>query len=200
LSDVLIASLQKRIDELTGENATIRAEAKNRRLKGKTLQEEVDGLKAQVTTLTTERDNLKTVATAQPSELQAEVDSLRAKLRDRDHRDKFKELAKAQGVTDPKAQDDLWSLSGYKAETDQIDETKITAAITSSLAGRDWLKAAPAPDGANGSAAGAATQTAQAAAQATRPAGPGVTRGAGSSTTDLDKSLEAALPDAFRLA
>ena len=51
MSDVLISSLQKRVDDLTTELATIRAEAKDRRLKGRAFKEENDALKAQVATL-----------------------------------------------------------------------------------------------------------------------------------------------------
>ena len=40
MSETLIASLQKRIDELTQEKATLAAEAKDRRLKGRALKEE----------------------------------------------------------------------------------------------------------------------------------------------------------------
>lgn len=179
MSEVLIASLQKRIDELTSENATIKQEAKSRRLKGKSLQEELDGLKTQVDSLTKERDTLKAAATAQPHELQSTIDTLRSQIRERDHKDAFKRLAKDAGAkTEDNAIADLWNASGYKADSDAIDDAKITAAIASALAGRDWLKAAQAPDGANGNGAGASTQTAHGADNGNRLPGPGVNRGA----------------------
>jgi hypothetical protein len=199
-SDTLISSLQKRIDDLTTDNATIRAEAKNRRLKGKTLSEELDAARAQIVTLTSERDGLMTAAKAQPHELQAQVDEYRAKLRDRDHRDKFKQLATAAGVTQDKALDDLWSLSGYRPEQDAIDETKITAAITSTLSGRDWLKAAPALVDANGQPTEAGKAAAEAAANATRSPGPGANRGTEAGNNDREAALEAKYPNAFRIA
>jgi chromosome segregation ATPase len=192
MSDVLIASLQKRVDDLTGELATIRAEAKSRRIKGKALGEENDTLKTQLATLTTERDTLAAAAKAQPHELQVQLDEYKGKLRDRDHRDKFTTLAKAAGVTQDKALDDLWQLSGYKAEADEIDDTKITAAITSTLKDRDWLKAAPA--------SGDATTPPPSGANATLQSGPGAHRGGAAGSTDLDKALEARYPNAFRLA
>jgi chromosome segregation ATPase len=200
MSEVLIASLQKRIDELTQEKAVLASEAKSRRLKAKAIAEENETLKSTVGALTTERDALKSRAEAAPHELQAQVDEYKGKLRDRDHRDKFKALAHAAGVTQDKALDDLWQLSGYKAEADEVDDAKITAAITGALAGRDWLKAAPAPVGANGKPAAPATTTAQVAAHDTRSPGPGASRGGASTTPDFDAVLAAKYPAAGRLA
>jgi FtsZ-binding cell division protein ZapB len=203
MSETLIADLQKRINELTTENASLKTEAKGRRHKNKSLQEEVDGLKAQVASLATERDGLKAAATAQPHELQTKIDELQGKLRDRDHRDKFRELAKAKGVTQEKALDDLWQLSGYKPDADEIDEPKLTAAITSALAGRDWLKAA-APDGANGQPPGGGTQSPQGGANGNRQPGPGANRGsgAGDNAIDTDAQFRAVTGhgNAFRIA
>jgi FtsZ-binding cell division protein ZapB len=199
MSDVLIASLQKRVDELTTETATLRAEAKSRRVKGKALAEENDNLKAQVATLTSDRDGLKAQVDAKPGELQGEVDKLRGEIRDRDHKDAFRRLAKTAGVNEA-ALDDAWQLSGYKPEGDQLDEAKITAAITSTLSGRDWLKAAPAPDGANGTPGASGTIPPPRGANATLPPGPGANRGGGAGSTDPDKALEAQYPNAFRIA
>ena len=202
MSDVLISSLQKRVDDLTTELATIRAEAKDRRLKGRAFKEENDALKAQVATLTTERDTLDAKAKAKPGELQTEIDSLKGKLRDRDHRDAFARLAKTAGArTDAKAIDDLWHASGYKAEADEINEPQITAAIGSALEGRDWLKAAaPAAEAAKGQPAGSGKQTAQAAAHATREPGPGANRGGGAGSSDPNEALAARYPNAYRIA
>jgi hypothetical protein len=200
VSDALIASLQDRINQLQQENATIRAEAKDRRIKGKAQKERLEELERALGEIAAERDEYKTAIEAEPHELQKQVDEYRGKLRDRDHRDKFRELARTQGVTHDKALDDLWSLSGYKADADTVDETKLTAAITGALAGRDWLKATPAPAGANGTAGAPATTAAQSAAEVTRPPGPGATRGAGSGTGDPDAALAARYPDASRLA
>ncbi len=200
MSDVLIASLQQQIERLQAENATIRAEAKDRRIKGRALKEENDRYAAALTELADERDKYKLAIEAEPHELQARVDEYKGKLRDRDHRDKFRELARAQGVTQDKAIDDLWSLSGYKAEADEVDDAKITAAISTALQGRDWLKATPATEVANGKPAGSGTKSAQAADQATRTPGPGATRGGASGNSDPDAALAVAFPNAYRIA
>ncbi len=201
MSDTLIASLQKRIDELTAENATLRSEAKDRRLKGKALREENEQYARALEDLAAERDKYKAAIEAKPGELQATVDELRGRLRDRDHRDRFQTLARKAGVAEGKALDDLWQLSGYKPESDDIDESKITAAIGTALEGRDWLKAAPAPEGTNGKGGQtAAKQTAPAAAHETRSAGPGASRGGSATTPDFDAVLKAKYPNASRLA
>ena len=172
MSEPLIASLQEQITRLQADNATLRAEAKDRRIKGRTLKEENERFASALEELAAERDRYKEVLEAEPHELQAQVDEYRGKLRDRDHKDKFRALAKTAGVNEA-ALDDLYSLSGYKPEADDIDESKITAAITSTLSGRDRLRAAPAAAAANGKPAGSGTAAAQGAAPVTREPGPG---------------------------
>ena len=198
MSETLIASLQQQVDRLTTDNATLRAEAKSRRVKGKGLAEENETLRAQVATLTTERDDFKAKLDAKPGELQATIDTLQGQLRDRDHKDKFRSLAKTAGINES-ALDDAWQLSGYKAEGD-IDETKITAAITSTLSGRDWLKAAPAAETANGQPGASGKIPPPSGAHANLPSGPGAHRGGAAGSSDPDKALEAQYPNAFRLA
>lgn len=199
MSETLIASLQQQVDRLTSDNATLRAEAKQRRHKAKGLGEENETLRTQLATVTTERDTFKSSLDAKPGELQAKIDSLQGKLRDRDHKDAFRSLAKAAGVNEA-AIEDAWIISGYKPEGDELDETKIKAAIGSTLQGRDWLKAAPAAESATGSPGAPGTTPAQRAVPANLPQGPGANRGGAAGTTDPEKQLEAQYPDAFRLA
>jgi predicted nuclease with TOPRIM domain len=205
VEDAIIGTLQNRITQLEQECATLRAEAKDRRIKGKALREENERIVEAYKQLETERDEYKTAFETEPSELQAQVEEYRGKLRDRDHRDKFKELATAAGVTAPKAIEDLYQLSGYKPEKDEIDEQTIQAAIGSTLQGRDWLKSPTTAAGAaNGQPAGSGTRTGQAPGQATpqpplQP-GPGASRGGASVRDDSEAVLEAKYPNAFRLA
>jgi hypothetical protein len=153
VDDSIITTLQNRISQLEGDCATLRAEAKDRRLKARALREENERFANALEETAQERDRYKQAIEAEPHELQTQVDSLRGQIRDRDHRDRFKTLAQAAGVNSSKALDDLYQLSGYKPEADEIDEVKIKAAIGQALQGRDWLKSsAPAPGGANGGA------------------------------------------------
>jgi hypothetical protein len=204
----VVPLLQNRITELEHTLAKVRAEAKQRREKIEALTAEKENLTAEnkrfasaLEEVAHERDQYKAAIEAEPHALQAQVNEYRGKLRDRDHRDKFRELAAAAGVTNPKALDDLYQLSGYKPEADEIDEKKLTAAIGQALQGRDWLKSpAPAADAANGQPAGSGTQTAQGARLATLQPGPGASRGGASVKDDTDSVLEAKYPNAFRIA
>lgn len=73
-----------------------------------------------------------------PNELGAEVDRLKGELRTRDHRAKFGDLAREAKVR-PDALGDLWDLSGYRAEADEIDEDAMRAAITKAVETRPYL-------------------------------------------------------------
>jgi hypothetical protein len=88
------------------------------------------------------------------------IKELEGKLREVKHRAKFDELAKAAGVK-PKALDDLWEKSGYKAEGDAPDEAAITAAIDKQRAERDYLFDAPAEGGQQGQEQGQGQQQQQ---------------------------------------
>jgi uncharacterized protein (DUF3084 family) len=202
VDDSIINTLQTRISQLEGDCATLRAEAKDRRLKARALREENERFASALEQTAQERDQYKQAIEAEPHELQTQVDSLRGQIRDRDHHNRFKTLAQAAGVHSSKALDDLYQLSGYKPEADEIDETKIQAAIGQALQGRDWLKSsAPAPGGANGKPAGAGATAGQNPSQATHyPPGPGATRGGASRVEDADADLAAQFPNAFRLA
>ena len=94
------------------------------------LERQVEALTAQISTLTSERDEYRTALT----DVAAERDSLKtapdaasriaeleASIRDRTHFDRFAELAKGAKAKDA-ALKHLWQVSGYKAEADDIDE------------------------------------------------------------------------------
>lgn len=200
MSETLIQSLQQQIERLQAEAATLRAEAKDRRIKGRALKTENEEYQAALADLAAERDRYKAAIEAEPHELQAQVDAYKSKLRDRDHKDKFRSLATKAGVTQDKALDDLWQLSGYKPDADEIDDGKITAAISSALTGRDWLKAATGAAAPNATSAGTGTRGAATATQETRSPGPGANRGAASGSGDPDAELAAKYPSASRLA
>jgi FtsZ-binding cell division protein ZapB len=135
--------LQRRLDELTRENESLRREAKDRRIKGKTLAADLDEARKQLGEATAERDRLK----ATPDELQARVAELQGELRTGKHRSRFDELAKELKVR-PEALADLWSLSGYKAEADLISDDAIKTAIAGTLKNRPHFVV---EDGAGGS-------------------------------------------------
>jgi chromosome segregation ATPase len=98
------------------------------------LQRQVESLTAQLQSLTSERneyrdalteiseerDTLKTKVAA-PDAQAARIAELEASIRDRNHFDKFTELAKGAKAKEA-ALKHLWQVSGYKAEADEPDE------------------------------------------------------------------------------
>src|SRR4051812_46357717 len=95
--DTTSAFLQKRLTELESENASLKAENKDRRIKAKKGEGELESLRKQLGDLTTERDTFKAKAEAAPNELQAKVDQLEGTLRSRDHRDAFAAVKEFDG-------------------------------------------------------------------------------------------------------
>ncbi|HWE35655.1 MAG TPA: hypothetical protein VG406_03720 [Isosphaeraceae bacterium] len=90
----------------------------------------------------TDRDALQGRLSAEPSELQAQLDEARGQLRTIKHRDRFGALAKdgAHGLS-PDAVDAAWELSGYQAEGDLVDDKALVAAIRRVVATHPVLKA-----------------------------------------------------------
>jgi hypothetical protein len=96
---------------------------------------------AAIAALTAQVDQLK--GNADPQGLARKVAELQGQLRQRDHRAVFDRVAKAAGATED-VLDDLWQLSGYKAESDTPDEASISAAIAEQKEKRARFFAPPA--------------------------------------------------------
>ncbi len=101
------------------------------------LERQVESLTAQLQTLTSERDEYRDAV----NDLAAERDSLKTApeasariaelegaIRDRNHFDKFAELAKGAKAKDA-ALKHLWQVSGYKAEADEIDDKALQTLV-----------------------------------------------------------------------
>lgn len=152
MSEVLIASLQKRIEELTGELAGVKAASKERQQKGKVAAAELERLRAESAALATERDTYRARAEAGPVELNAKVAELEGMLRARDHRDAF---AKVKEFTSPDGKkyqfregvdvESLWQLTGYRAEGATPDAQAITAKLGEAATAHPFLFAEVAP-------------------------------------------------------
>jgi len=183
MSEALIASLQKRIDDLTGQVAQLNAEGKTRRIENKRIKAELEDARGQVAALTTQRDTLQNQANAGPAELQAQVADLQGKLLARDHRDAFggvKEFSvKGEDGKESKytlnkgvSVDDLWTALGYKAEGETPDAAKVSGLLSGAVATKPYLFA-PASGETPTNAAGAATT---AAGHGVGRPGPGASR------------------------
>ena len=182
----LIRSLEARIAALEGENKKLSAEAAKRRQRGKELQEALDAVTAERDELAAGFDALDAEhaefkeRSAQPeSEKDQRIAELENQLRTRDHKETFRELAKKANVRED-ALNDLWDLSGYKAETDQADEATLGELIAAKLKGRDYLlkpveTTTAAADAATPNAAANGVASAAITTPATKP-GPGAVR------------------------
>lgn len=127
-----------------------------------TAVKERDTFKAERDRLMTENAELK--KTADTSVAVKRVAELEGKLRDLDHRKVFDRTAKAKGATDA-ALDDLWTLSGYKAEAPEADEAALGTLIDAQKTARPYLF-------------GGTTETPKNGAPPAKP-GPGSGQGAG---------------------
>jgi FtsZ-binding cell division protein ZapB len=163
MSDALIGSLQKRIDELTGENATLKSEAKDRRIAGKKLKEQLDALQKEHEKAVQERDGFKAKAEAAPGEKDAEIGRLQGEIRTRDHKDAFAGVKELKiKAKDEKGQDiedtytfndgvkveDVWGKAGYAPEGDVPDAAKITELYGKAREAAPYLFAKKAADAA----------------------------------------------------
>ena len=141
----LIRSLEARIAALEGENKKLSAEAAKRRQTAKELREQLDAVAAErdefaqaFEVIDTEYSEFKEQSTLPESEKDHMIADLQQQLRTRDHKEAFREIARKANVRED-ALNDLWDLSGYKAEADQADEATLQELITAKLKGRDWL-------------------------------------------------------------
>jgi hypothetical protein len=118
--------------------AEAREEYRRRKLKDaiNMLTNERDTANKRVEGLTKELESLK--AKTDNSALAKQNQELRQQLRTIEHRKVFDRLAMEQGA-DPRALDDLFTASGWKADSDTFDETEMTAAITGQRDQRPYL-------------------------------------------------------------
>jgi hypothetical protein len=179
MSEALISQLQRQIDSLTSENATLKGEAKDRRIAGKRLKAELETARGQLASLTTERDAAlkgrdeaaKALADS-PSEWQRKFTELQGQVVRRDHRDAW---AKALGdqLADKVSPEDVWSkIPDFKAEGDLPSAEAIAERAKAVREAAPYLFK-PA-ETAGQAAAGAATEP---ITTGRREAGPGAGRG-----------------------
>lgn len=144
MSDEAIKSLNVRIEQLLNENAQLKAESRDRRIKGKKAQVEFEALQKTHDLVVKDRDGWKVKAEATTPELTAKVQELSGIIRDGKHDAAFADSATKHGI-DPKtpagkqALADLRQLSGYKAEADEPDPTAIDASIAAAKVARPYL-------------------------------------------------------------
>ncbi len=131
MSEELIKSLERQLKQANDESAKRRGENKTLKARITELEGQVGPANQTITTLTKERDELKKAAEAAPGEKDLKIAELTGKLRTINHKAAFTKLAETKGVN-PAAVDALWTVSiagGYKPETDEPDEAKLTEVV-----------------------------------------------------------------------
>jgi hypothetical protein len=143
----------KATDSNGGLIARLGAKLRAARDQVKNLTTENATLKTQVTTLTTENTDLKTKADSDTN--RKRVAELEGEIRTGKHRAKFDQLVKDAGGN-PEAADDIYAWSGYKADSDTIDEAAMKTAIDGVKAKKPFAFGAAAAAQNNGNGAPAA--------------------------------------------
>ena len=92
-----------------------------------TLTSQRDEYRDALETITSERDGLKSQV-SNPDAQAARIAELEGTIRDQAHYEKFSGLAKQSHAKDT-ALKHLWQVSGYKAETDVIDEKALQSLV-----------------------------------------------------------------------
>jgi outer membrane murein-binding lipoprotein Lpp len=147
MSETLINSLNSRVSELTTQVAQLNAALKQERGEKKTLRTDLEKAQGQVTSLTTERDTWKQKAESAPGEQSQRITDLEGQLRQRDHRDGFREAALAAGVK-PEAVGDLYQLLGVKPGDTAPKPEDFAEPLKAARTARAWaFGEAPAADG-----------------------------------------------------
>lgn len=132
------------IVQLRKELESVREEAAKKRISNRDLKDENDRLRADLDTTTKERNELNSKV-GKPSELQERIDALLKENRTLKHRGVFEKAATTAGVkSNPKALDTLWAATGLAADTDEVDDQAISAAIESAKESHDFLFDPPA--------------------------------------------------------
>jgi len=103
------------------------------------LKKQVDDLEARVAGLTAERDDARKALQEAPAKDKERIAELEGLIRSRTHRDAFARLAKDK--IKPDALDDAYALSGWKAESDEVDEANMGGVIVSLIESKPYLRA-----------------------------------------------------------
>lgn len=119
-------------------NTNANAEAAKYRKAAAARKQRIAELEASLATLTKERDDALKALTETPTADKDRIAELEGTLRTRSHRDAFNRLA--SGKIKSEALDDAFALSGWKAESDDVDEENMGAVIGSLVESKPYLR------------------------------------------------------------
>ena len=139
MSEDLLKILERRLSEADRGNAGLQAEIKSLRKAKREISEKLESIqaeggkysessKSELALLEKDRDVWKSKAEAAPSEKDAQIAELSGKIRERDHRDAWKD-AIGKDLHEKASVDDVWAKVGYKPEADVIDVNQINELV-----------------------------------------------------------------------
>lgn len=137
--------------------ANANAEAARHRKKAAELKAQLEAVQAKFADLEIELDDTRKKLESAPGDAAAKIADLESKLRGRVHRDAFNRLA-AEKIR-PDALDDAFALSGWKVESDDIDENTMGEVIGSLIESKPYLKAEEAKSPVEASTSPAAARS-----------------------------------------
>lgn len=133
----------RRDDPNFGLVARLGTKARGLKDENKRLAEERDRLRAERDALAVERDSYRLQADGNAQRERAEA--LAGQLRALRHQERFRTLAREAGA-DPATAEDLWTLSGYQPESDDVDDAALGAVIAGLKRSRPRFFDAQPPD------------------------------------------------------
>lgn len=129
-------------DSLLDRNEKLAGAVRRYRLEAESAQKQAKELEKQLKSLEAERDEL--AKKADTSVAAQKIEELTGRLRTMAHRQAFDAAALKAGAQ-PAALEDLWTLSGVKAEKDEPDADAIAAVIEAQKSARSWAFGTPPP-------------------------------------------------------
>jgi hypothetical protein len=135
----------RRDDPNYGLVARLGSKARGLKDENKRLAAERDRLQAERDAAAAERDQYRLQADSNAERKRAEA--LAQQLRELRHKERFQALARAAGA-DPELTDDLWTLSGYQPEADDVDDAVLGAVVAGLKGSRPKFFGAQSPGAA----------------------------------------------------
>lgn len=141
MSEELIRSLNKRIEELTTENAAIKQEVITRRKAAQGAKKDAESLKEQVDALAAERDKWKQQAEATPAETAKRIKELEGQVKRAGVKEKFAEVA--SGLAEKVNLDVLFNNVGFDPTSEGSEQANTSELVAAWRESHPYLFKAP---------------------------------------------------------
>lgn len=134
----------KYLDNIYAESQSRKEKLRAANVKNRTLAAELEAYKVKEAQWTKDLEILRQeneTLKQSPDSVREELEALKGQLRDSKHKAAFKRVAETNKVKS-EAVEDLYKLTGYTAESEDIDEAKIASVIQEAVKDRPYFLAA----------------------------------------------------------